>query len=135
TIDEVSARIQELLEQQRRLRAAALRKRLLISAAGVVALAAAVFGVRELLRPPNLVPLRVTTSPAGASIKAGAEVCAASPACEFKLKPGVYTLEARLDGYKPVVQQVTVKGANAGSVALVLEPLRPQVQISTNFAS
>ena len=64
----------------------------------------------------------------------GTEVCN-SPNCELKLKPGTYSLEARLDGYRPAVQSVTLEAAGHAPVKLVLEPLRPQIQVLTNFAT
>jgi serine/threonine protein kinase len=134
TVRELTARIGELKRAQRSTRLAVQGRWMAAMAAGVLVAAGAVFGIRQFLGPWNLVSVAVTSSPDGATVKAGEEVCR-TPHCQFKLKPGTYPIEARLDGYRPVVQSVQVNAANHKPIRLVLDPLRPQVQISTNFAS
>jgi Protein kinase domain/PEGA domain len=94
---------------------------------------AAYLGIRPLIAPGTIL-LKVSTSPAGATIETGGKICEA-PGCEFKLKPGNYRIEARLVGYQPITRSVVVDAAHRGPIILDLQPLLSSVEVSTNFSA
>jgi serine/threonine-protein kinase len=136
---EADVTIRELTERRRQLKNAALwagllsrRKQFAYIAAIAVVAVSGFFGIRSYLTPPALVSVAVSSSPAGAAVKAGDQSCLAP--CELHLKSGSYTVDVHLDGYKPLSQPVTVGDARH-SLSFSLRPLPLLVQVSTNFAS
>jgi serine/threonine protein kinase len=76
----------------------------------------------------------ITSSPPGASIKVANQTCV-TPACKLELAAGTYQLEARLEGYRPLVRSFTAGSGSPGAINLTLEALPASVHISTNFES
>jgi predicted Zn-dependent protease len=62
----------------------------------------------------------IRTDPPGATVVVGGQICV-TPNCRLLLKPGEYKMEARLSGYRPAQQTLTVdssKGPAAFDIAL-----------------
>jgi hypothetical protein len=114
-------------------RVRARRKLVAGVAAGAVAVAAAFFGAKELLKRPPLLELQVHTSPPGATVTVDRERCAGGD-CSFRLRAGAYEVRAELDGYRPAAQRIQLNPPRE-SLALALQPLPAAAQVRTNFAS
>lgn len=134
TIRELQSRLSDLKRQQLFKRFAAYRMRIAVAAASVVVAVAGWYAVRAMLGTPLTAALEISSTPAGASIQIGSQVCN-TPKCEFKLKRGEYTLQVRLDGYRPVSQSVTIDSTTRRSLQVAMQALPLAVQVSTNFAS
>jgi serine/threonine-protein kinase len=98
--------------------------------AGAVAILAVVAGiiiVPRLFRVTT-VSVEIRTDPPGASVRVGDRSCL-TPNCRFDLKPGQYQIEARLDGYKPAEQSLTVDSTKQiAPINLMLQPVPPPPQ-------
>ncbi|HLK64609.1 MAG TPA: protein kinase [Bryobacteraceae bacterium] len=74
-------------------------------------------------RPIPPVQVEIRTSPEGTSVRIGNQSCVV-PACRLSLPPGQYQLEARLDGYEPLLQQLSLApGKTPNIVDLTLQPI------------
>ena len=95
-------------------------------ALGVIALLAA--GAWLLTRrstPPTvaLIPVEIRTDPPGALLQLGDRSCQ-TPNCQLQLLPGTYSVQAKLDGYEPAQQQLTVDAAaSPRSIDITLKPI------------
>jgi rubrerythrin len=96
-------------------------------AAGAAATLAIVAGITVIPRlfRVTAVPVEIRTDPSGALVRIGDRSCL-SPNCRFDLKPGQYQIEARLDGYKPVEQSLTVDSTKQiAPINLMMQPVPP----------
>ncbi len=98
-----------------------------------------VFGGGE--EPPSPIagdfPVRVRTSPPGAAVLIDGQPCAGSP-CEMSLAPGPHQIEASMAGYGPGLLEIDVDAADPPDetpFSLLLEPLLPALEISSDFES
>ena len=131
--DEVAAialRIRQRIESQ--LAAAAPPKpipvrQIAAGAAAILAVVAGIIVVPRLFRVTT-VPVEIRTDPSGASVRIGDRSCL-TPNCRFDLKPGQYQIEARLDGYKPAEQSLTVDSTKQiAPINLMMQPVPPPPQ-------
>jgi len=76
-------------------------------------------------------PVRVHTSPPGATIHVNNEVRGTSD-LQLDLAPGSYQVEALLDGYKPEKISFEAKSGSPNSVDLTLQPVLPMVRLSSD---
>jgi len=131
--DEVAAiavRIRQRIESQ--LSAAAPPKPIPVRqiAAGAAAILAVVAGIviAPRLFRVTTVPVEIRTDPPGASVRIGERSCL-TPNCRLDLKPGQYRIEARLDGYKPAEQSLTVDSTKqTAPINLRMQPVPPPPQ-------
>jgi serine/threonine-protein kinase len=73
--------------------------------------------------PVALVPVEIRTDPPGASLQLGDRSCQ-TPNCQLQLLPGTYSVLARLNGYEPAQQQLTVDAATSPRlIDIVLKPI------------
>ena len=96
-------------------------------ATGAAAILAVVVGIVIVPRLLHVttVPVEIRTNPPGASVRIGDRSCLA-PNCRFDLKPGEYQIEARMDGYKPSEQSLTVDSTKQiAPINLMMEPVPP----------
>ena len=97
-------------------------------ALGIAAAAAAGAGVwwithwKKPVPPPAQVAVQVRSDPQGASVRIGNLSCV-TPRCTIDLLPGNYNVSARLDGYEPIEQTLTVTPGHASPLDLTLRPI------------
>jgi serine/threonine-protein kinase len=98
-------------------------------------LAALIFGGVYFLGSKKTTPagvsMQVRVSPAGATVRAGDQTCSQAD-CKFTLTPGKYEVSAKLPGYEPATQSVTVDATDL-NLNLTLSPLPAKLSISTNL--
>jgi hypothetical protein len=71
--------------------------------------------------------VEIRTDPPGAAVTVGDRACT-TPACSFDLAYGTYPVTARLDGYKPLKQTLTVDArAPSSTPTFTLDPEPPAV--------
>jgi serine/threonine-protein kinase len=74
---------------------------------------------------PSTFPVEIRTDPPGAAVSVGDHSCR-SPDCRLALPAGQYKIEAKLNGYKPAMQTLTVNADRPpGITSLTLEPEPP----------
>jgi hypothetical protein len=107
----------------------------LAGAGSAIALGAIFIGIRA-LRPgtPAATALAIETEPAGAAVKIGERSCV-TPECRLELPAGNYPVEARLPGYAPASQLVSIHKQESARVRLVLAPLPTSLAVTSNFAN
>jgi len=76
----------------------------------------------------------VNSATSGATISVG-EVSCVTPNCKITLKPGIYQLVAKKDGYKTIARQITISTQPSEVGMPALEPLPEILQVNTNFES
>lgn len=98
---------------------------------------------------PKIVRVTPTTGTLTVTAEAGAEIMLDGPAAELEgtvddderslifdeLKPGIYTVTAKLEGYAVTPQQVTVKAGKADKVDLTLKLITYTVPLNLNTNS
>jgi eukaryotic-like serine/threonine-protein kinase len=129
-IASIALRISQRVESQ--LAAAAPPKPIPVRqiAAGAVAILVVVAGIviAPRLFRVTTVPVEIRTDPPGASVRIGERSCL-TPNCRFDLKPGQYQIEARLNGYKPAEQSLTVDSTRQlPPINLLMQPVPPPAQ-------
>src|SRR5208282_3745867 len=93
-------------------------------AAAILVVVAGIIVVPRLFRV-STVPVEIRTDPPGASVRIGDRSCL-TPNCRFDLKPGQYQIEAKLDGYKPAEQNLTVGSTRQiAPINLMMQPAPP----------
>jgi hypothetical protein len=104
-------------------------------AVAVVVVVAGIIVVPRLFRVTT-VPVEIRTGPPGASVRIGDRSCL-TPNCRLDLKPGQYQIEARLDGYKPAEQSLTVDSTKQiAPINLMMQPvLQPSPAGATSTAT
>jgi len=96
-------------------------------AASILAVVAGIIVVPRLFRVTTI-PVEIRTDPPGASVHIGERSCL-TPNCRLDLKPGQYQIEARLDGYRPFEQSLTVDSAKQiAPINLMMQPVPPPPQ-------
>ena len=106
------------------------RKAVYITAAVVVLLAAAILAWRALV--PHTIATQVTTTPEGATVSITSKDHAGQsqkcvPTCSFNLRPGKYSVEAKLEGYENAQTEIEVGAniSNTHTISLVTPPPPP----------
>jgi len=80
----------------------------------------------------NLVTLRIDSFPSGANVRVNDQNCKV-PACELRLPPGNYEIEAQLQGHETIHQPfVLERGEKTANVTVTL---RPSVDSNTELAN
>ncbi len=96
-------------------------------AAAILVVVAGIVIVPRLLRVTT-VPVEIRSDPPGASVRIGDRSCL-TPNCRLDLKPGQYRIEAQLNGFKPVEQNLTVdSGKQIEPINLRMQPVPPPPQ-------
>jgi eukaryotic-like serine/threonine-protein kinase len=110
-------------------------------AAGVAGIAAVAAGIvfwpksSRVPPPPPTRHVEIRTDPAGAAVTIGGRSCIA-PACSFDLPDGDYQVEAKLNGYLPVSEALSVSAsAGGGTKLLTLAPEPPPVNPAAKTGS
>src|ERR1700722_18898851 len=134
----IAGRVLELVESQ--LATAAQPepipwRKLAAGAAAVVLVVAGIVVVPRVLRVTTA-PVEIRTDPPGASVRVGDRSCR-TPNCRLDLNPGQYHVEARLDGYQPAEQNLTVDSTKQISpINLLMQPLpQPPPPTGPNLAA
>jgi hypothetical protein len=95
-----------------------------IAVVGVIALGIAV-KLYFFPLPPSSFTVNVETQPTGATIQVGNQTCV-TPNCRLNLSAGKYQIEARLQGYRPLSQDLVVSPREPlAPVKLILVPEPP----------
>ena len=77
------------------------------------------------------IPLRVHTSPTGATIRVNNETKGVSD-LQLELPSGTYQITAELDGYQPSTQALEVKQGSSPGLDLTLQPALPVIKLSSD---
>jgi len=83
------------------------------------------------ISPVTVLPVRVHTSPAGATIRINNEVRGVSD-LQLQLPPGNYQVAAELGGYQTGIASLEAKSGAPNSVDLVLQPVLSSVKLSSD---
>jgi hypothetical protein len=111
------------------------RRIALAGAGSVIALGAILIGMRVMRpRAPAATALTIETEPAGATVKIGERSCV-TPECRVELPAGNYPVEARLPGYAPASEVVSIHRKESARVRLVLVALPTSLAVTSNFAT
>jgi serine/threonine protein kinase len=106
-----------------------------VAVAVLFLLAAAVFffSRRGPQAAPGALQVEVRTNPPGAVIRVNGKIRGTSN-FQLEVEPGIYRIEAALDGYGPVSTSITVGPQSAAPLDLTLQPLPQTVRIITDLA-
>ncbi len=110
------------------------------TAAGLLAVAALFLAgimiprLRKQPAPPQgALRIEIRTTPPGAVIRVNGRIRGTSN-FQLEIPPGVYQLDATLDGYQPLTASITLSDRAAAPVELALQPLPHTVRLFTDMA-